>query len=72
MENPLGTEVLLEKSLINGPFAIAMFDYWRIHIYIYIYMCGMTQLSCMISGSPPFLGKPLYLRLCYIPEGHLF
>ena len=30
-QNPLGMEVLVGKSLINGPFSIVMFDYRRVN-----------------------------------------
>ena len=30
LENPLGMEALIEKSRINGPFPLHMFDYRRV------------------------------------------
>ena len=31
-ENPLSIEVSIEKSLINGPFSMATFDYQRVRV----------------------------------------
>ena len=32
--NPLWKEVLIGKSPVNGPFSIAMFDYWRVCVWM--------------------------------------
>ena len=42
-------EVFIGKSLINGPFSIAMFDYQRVCvIYIYIYICVYIHIHIYI------------------------
>ena len=56
LENPLPREVSIVRSAINGPFSMAMFDYWRV--------IPSTKNNCNVQRvkSKQFLDNNLDLR----------
>ena len=57
-ENPLSMEVLIGKSHIDGPFSIALFDYWRVVAISLSRSLTVSNLSALrsLQTARPGLG----------------